>query len=232
MDEYICSVDQLLNNPVFYSLIGGDRHLGTGTDKVRYFNDAVSPFAGFEDGYKKGFDNLYEMLPAGRRILYATPRNIEPPGNWQLVVAIKGLQFVYENRQHFDISSSKLIPLQVKHVPQMVELAKLTKPGPFDVRTIEFGHYFGVFENDKLVAMTGQRLHVQQYSEISAVCTHPDHIGKGYGATLVQHAVNLILDQDKIPYLHVREDNERAIKLYQRLGFNVRSGMNFYFMKK
>ena len=80
--------------------------------------------------------------------------------------------------------------------------------------------------------MTGQRLHVQQYSEISAVCTHPDHIGKGYGATLVQHAVNLILDQDKIPYLHVREDNERAIKLYQRLGFNVRSGMNFYFMKK
>ena len=114
----------------------------------------------------------------------------------------------------------------------MVELANLTKPGPFGPRAIEFGHYYGVFENDRLVAMTGQRLHVQNFTEVSAVCTRPDALGKGYATALVRHQVNLILSQGQIPFLHVRADNGRAIAVYERLGFNVQGTMNFYFLKK
>lgn len=224
-------MEQLLNNPVYNSLLLNDARLGAGSDKVKYFDAAVSPFAGFEDGYTKGFEDLYDMLPHGRKILYATPNEMAPPKEWQLVVAIKGLQFVFDKTID-DAIAFNPIPLQNEHIDQMVELANLTKPGPFNSRTIEFGHYFGVFEKDKLIAMTGQRLHVDQYTEISAVCTHPDHLGKGYAATLVQHQVNLILSHQQIPYLHVREDNDRAIKLYLRLGFKVRGPMNFYFMKK
>ena len=80
--------------------------------------------------------------------------------------------------------------------------------------------------------MTGQRLHVQNCTEISAVCTHPDYAGKGYAYTLLQHQLQLILQQDQRPFLHVREDNQRAIALYQRLGFTISRSMNFYFMKR
>ena len=80
--------------------------------------------------------------------------------------------------------------------------------------------------------MTGQRLHVNNYTEISAVCTHPDHLGKGFAAALMQHQLNLILNHDQIPFLHVRAENSRAIALYERLGFKVNREMNFYFMKK
>lgn len=112
------------------------------------------------------------------------------------------------------------------------KLAALTKPGPFNTRTIEFGHYHGIFDNGKLVAMTGQRLHIDNYTEVSAVCTHPDHLGKGYAAALIIHQLQLILSQGQKPFLHVRDDNDRAISLYERLGFKVNRSMNFYFMKK
>jgi predicted GNAT family acetyltransferase len=114
----------------------------------------------------------------------------------------------------------------------MIQLAKLTKPGPFGRRTIDFGNYFGIFEKDKLIAMTGQRLHVQNFTEISAVCTHPDHTGKGYANKLLQHQLQLILKQGQQPFLHVRDDNQRAITLYERMGFSISRTMNFYFMKK
>ena len=222
----------LLLNPVFNALVSGDTNLSFGSESVKYFDEEVSPFAGFPEDHKKGFDELYELLPEGRNILYATSRLIQEPNGWRTVAVINGLQFVYTKSMGQGNPSIELIPLNIIHVNEMVQLATLTKPGPFASRTIEFGHYHGIFENGKLVAMTGQRLHVNNYTEISAVCTHPDHLGKGFAAALMQHQLNLILSHDQIPFLHVRADNSRAIVLYDRLGFKVNREMNFYFMKR
>jgi len=225
-------VKDLLHNPVYHALLSGDRHLSFGNEQVKYFDEQVSPFAGFDPEYKNGFAELYEMLPSGRKILYAIPSIITQPAGWQVQHEIKGLQFVYESNSKMKTQFPDVKPLSEIHVEQMVQLAKLTRPGPFGIRTIDFGSYFGIFDNEKLVAMTGQRLHVEHYTEISAVCTHPDYTGKGYAYTLLQHQLQLILQQDQQPFLHVREDNQRAIALYQRLGFTISRTMNFYFMRR
>jgi predicted GNAT family acetyltransferase len=125
-----------------------------------------------------------------------------------------------------------LVPLHANHSEEMVQLTALTKPGPFNSRTIEFGNYFGIFDNGRLVAMAGERLHPGNYTEISAVCTHPDYLGKGFAASLIKHQVDLIQEQNRIPFLHVRADNERAISLYERLGFVQNGHMNFYVLKR
>jgi len=225
-------VKPLLRNFVYHSLLSKDQHLGFGPGKVMCFHEEVSPFAGFEARYDKGFSDLYNLLPAGRKILYATPLSIAPPKDWKLVVEIKGLQFLYEGDSIGDSNSFHPTLLESQHVGQMMQLAALTKPGPFGPRTIEFGHYYGVFKNNQLVAMTGQRLHVENFTEVSAVCTHPDHLGKGYASALVQHQMNVILNHGQIPFLHVRADNQRAIAVYDKLGFKLQGDMNFYFLKK
>jgi ribosomal protein S18 acetylase RimI-like enzyme len=225
-------VNHLLHNPVYNALCSGDKHLSFGADTVKFFDETVSPFVGFEETYTKGFTDLHELLPPGRKILYAIPAPVCPPDGWQLLVQIKGLQFVYEGSAEFKDEFTNVIPLGNEHIDQMVALATLTKPGPFGTGTINFGHYHGIFEDDKLVAMTGQRLHVENNTEISAVCTHPGHVGKGYAYTLLQHQLQIILQHGQQPFLHVREDNERAIALYLRLGFIVSRPMQFYFLKR
>lgn len=225
-------MNHLLDNPVYHALLTGDKHLSLGAGNVKFFDEAVSPFAGFDDNYSLGFDDLFALLPPGRRILYATPRHIPQPEGWQLLHKVPGIQMIFTTAVAPVQVAVQPVPLQEQHIAQVLALAKLTKPGPFGLRTIEFGHYFGIFKEETLVAMTGQRLHVEQFTEISAVCTHPDHLGRGYATALVQHQVNLILQEQQTPFLHVRADNQRAIDVYQRMGFVLRSPMNFYFMER
>ncbi|HKB43223.1 MAG TPA: GNAT family N-acetyltransferase, partial [Chitinophagaceae bacterium] len=76
------------------------------------------------------------------------------------------------------------------------------------------------------------RMHVFNHAEVSAVCTHPDHTGKGYASQLLQYQINRIKAASGIPFLHVRHDNDRAIKVYESLGFSTRRKVYFYVMIK
>lgn len=220
-----------LNNPVYAALSTTDASFNIGNEAVKFFHQEVSPFAGFDEENKNGFEQLYDLFPLGRKILYAIPSPISAPKGWEVQHEIEGRQFVYEGGA---VSGNfpDIVPLGETHVEEMIALTRLTKPGPFDKRTIEFGQYHGIFENGKLAAMTGQRLHINNYTEISAVCTHPDHLGKGYATSLLQHQLQIILNNGETPFLHVRADNDRAIAVYERLGFKVSRPMFFYFMKR
>ncbi|TCZ74966.1 GNAT family N-acetyltransferase [Flaviaesturariibacter aridisoli] len=222
----------LLHNPVYEALLSGDARLGTRRGNVAFFDADVSPFVGFPEGHETGFEELRRYLPAGRKVLYARTEPIPLPAGWRLGAYLEGRQFVFEGVAAEPDPRITLVPLRAEHVPEMIALTALTRPGPFDRRTIAFGHYYGVFEDGRLASMAGQRLHPTGYSEISAVCTHPDFLGRGYAAALLQLQLVLMRDAGTTPFLHVRADNDRAIALYERLGFRASRPMHFYFMER
>jgi ribosomal protein S18 acetylase RimI-like enzyme len=111
------------------------------------------------------------------------------------------------------------IALGPEHAAQALELAMLTRPGPFGLRTIELGEYFGCFDGQRLIAMAGERMHAGRLREISGVCTHPDFQGRGYARRLMVKLVRRQLQRGETPFLHVMRDNANARELYWRLGF-------------
>ncbi|RKR81918.1 FR47-like protein [Mucilaginibacter gracilis] len=221
----------VLDNPAWNALVSGNKHLANGADVAKYFDKAVSPFAALKENNVANFQTIYNLIPQTGATLFVTPEQITIPAPWQVLQFIAGQQMVYNDVNEPEQVSLPLVPLTQKDVPQMLGLTKLTNPGPFAERTIEFGHYFGIFNGQQLVAMAGQRLHVFGYAEISAVCTHPDYLGRGYARQLLLHQIKRIKMAGDIPFLHVRDDNYRAIKVYQSLGFKTRRNIYFYVAK-
>ncbi|RWY48573.1 GNAT family N-acetyltransferase [Mucilaginibacter gilvus] len=224
-------MDHVLDNPVWNALSSGNKNLAEGNERIKYFDPQVSPFVGFKLNTEASFEELYHMAPAGRAFGFVSPFEVEIPAPWQVPLYIKCFQMVH-NGVTVGVTTEEPILLTEAHVPQMMALTKLTNPGPFAERTIDFGHYHGIFDGDKLVAMAGQRMHVFNYAEASAVCTHPDYLGRGYAKEVLQFQVQRILAAGEIPFLHVRHDNERAIRVYESLGFVTRKTIHFYIIKK
>lgn len=111
------------------------------------------------------------------------------------------------------------VRLGVEHAPLALELATLTRPGPFGLRTPELGEYFGCFDGTRLIAMAGERLHAGSFHEISGVCTHPDFVGRGLARRLMTHQIRRQMLRGETPFLHVMRDNTGAHQLYQKMGF-------------
>lgn len=225
--------DALLNNPVWHALNSHNQHLGAGNDRAKFFDSEVSPFVALHENTVQNFIELYGMLERNRISFFSTPLQLDIPAPWKVIACVHGLQMIHNgiplNGKHIHTASALL----ADNSPEMVQLAKLTSPGPFSTRTIDFGHYQGIFNNDKkLIAMAGQRMHAFNYAEISAVCTHPEYTGKGCARQLITNQINRILRASEVPYLHVKHDNKRAVDLYKSLGFSVRSDMYFYILKK
>jgi ribosomal protein S18 acetylase RimI-like enzyme len=221
-----------LDNPAWNALISGNSNLALGTDRVKYFDNQVSPYVAFDKNSPENFNLLNQVLPYKTASLFLTMSETEIPAPWKLLRIVPGIQMVHDQFPELEQPSVPIVPLNYEHVPQMIELTKLTNPGPFAAKTIGFGHYYGIFADNKLVAMCGERLHPFEYIEISAVCTHPDHTGKGYSRQLLINQVNRIRAAGAKPFLHVRITNERAIKVYESVGFAKRANVWFYFMVK
>ena len=112
-------------------------------------------------------------------------------------------------------------PLTERDVPEMIALTELTKPGAVRARVParDGRDYFRPATRRSSSAMAGERMRVPGYTEMSAICTHPDHVGRGHAAALMAFLLRRILERDERPFLHVKTENTRAIALYERMGF-------------
>jgi len=67
--------------------------------------------------------------------------------------------------------------------------------------------------------MAGERMAAPGLREISGVCTHPDHQGRGFARRLMLKLIRRQLERGETPFLHVMRANEAAHRLYLRMGF-------------
>lgn len=116
-------------------------------------------------------------------------------------------------------------PLTEADAPAMLALATLTEPGPFFERTHRLGDFFGVKQDGRLLAMAGERLKPDGFTEVSGVCAHPDARGRGYAGALMRAVIERILARGETAFLHSYADNAGAIALYHSLGFAIRAPM-------
>jgi|SRR6185437_5552467 len=224
--------NHVLDNPAWNAMLSGNSHLALGSEQVKFFPEDIGPFAGLKKYDEQSFFKLYNLIPPGRIIAIPNSNLLFIPEYWKVKDRFDVPQLTFNFNKLPSISFLEIVPLTQKDVMQMIALTKLTEPGPFLKRTIEFGNYTGIFHSGELVAMAGQRMHANEYIEISAVCTHPDHLGKGYGSSLINNQVQKIVKEGNIPFLHVKADNVHAINLYKRLGFTVRKNINIYVLEK
>lgn len=218
-------MSHFLDNMIWHAISTGNRDISLLDGNVGCYRSDVAPFAAVKEPGPRSFDQLHSILEPGRKVAISYLDTVSlDETKWETLHHMDCCQMIYEYPVNSFITknSSLVVPLGEKHIPEMLELTALTKPGPFLQNTILFGNYFGIFENGRLAAMTGQRMHPVPYLEVSAVCTHPDFRGRGYAKALMLHVMRIILDNGFIPFLHVLANNSTAISLYESIGFRTR----------
>lgn len=228
-----------LDNPIWQALVSTHAHFAQACDGARKFPHEVSVLAGVSEPTPDSYNSLAALTRPNERVGLFLEQPPDPPAPWVIVSNGPLLQMLCENGNSAPAipsneSSSwpEFVRLGVSDVPEMLALTKLTKPGPFGPRTHEMGEYFGIRNSGTIAAMAGERLRIPGYTEISAVCTHPDHLGHGYASALMGMLMGRIFDRGELPFLHVLPDNTRAIRVYERLGFHKRASLHLVVLQK
>lgn len=221
-----------LDNPIWNALNTGSQSLSFGTDRVRLIDRDMGFFAGMPAYEPENLDELYDFLEPGQRVILFPPGHLVLDEKWAVHNDHELLQMVCERDFSQIEPNSQIHHLNESHIPEMLALTQLTKPGPFLSKTIDFGDYFGFFSNGKLVSMAGSRLSPSPYTEVSAVCTHPDFAGQGISRKVMPFVLQRIQQRGSIPFLHLYPENSPAFKLYSNLGFVSRVMLRVYMLEK
>jgi ribosomal protein S18 acetylase RimI-like enzyme len=220
-----------LDNPVRSSLAGPHARFAQRHGAVLRYPADVCPFVGLPDQPGPAdWEDLAALAGPGARVAVAG-LSVRPPDGWESLPLGEGVQMVDANvdpgAADDATDDAEIVRLGPADVPEMLDLASRTRPGPFLPRTIELGTYLGIRRGGPgsggaLVAMAGERLNPPGWTEISAVCTDDGWRGQGLATRLVRALVAGIRARGQTAFLHAVADNTPAIRLYEALGFRLR----------
>src|SRR5713101_10190953 len=210
-----------LDHPIWSALTTRQQALAEGGSLARRYPSAIAPFAAMADMSPQSFAALRDLLSQSEAAVLFTPDPVTPPAEFKTLLAETGEQMIGMPADS-SIRGVEAVTLGVDDAPAMVELTELTKPGPFTLRTHELGTFLGIRIDGQLVAMVGERMKPTDYTEITAVCVHPSHRGRGYAQLLLAAISRQIVARGEIPFLHVFSENKSAVALYRRQGMEIR----------
>lgn len=222
----------VLDNPMWHALQGPHRRFALTNGQAARYDPEVTPFAGIPDDPDPAAWAELVALFGPDEVAVLTGPVVEPPDSWETLFRVPGVQMVGPSaatRPRKGNGGSEWVgtPLGPDDVADMLDLVERTKPGPFLPRTVELGGYVGFRRDGHLVAMAGHRMHLRGFTEISAVCTDVEVRGQGIAGSLVEQVVAGIVDRGERPFLHTTVENVHAIRLYESLGFSVRTHLQF-----
>ena len=221
--------EKKLDNPVWYSLSETHEKQALNFGEMKFYDPDYCSFGGFAEVENTASALAeYSKLSSGFFIFGAKPIL---PNSLKLKNELVCLQMIIDSKIEENLQD-EIVALKEAHLDDLLGLVKIVYPEYFKQKTASLGDYFGIYKNNQLVAITGERMRMDGFIEVSAVITHPDHTGKGYAKQLVTHVVNAIFDKNKTPFLHVSEANFGAIKLYEKLGFRTRRKISIWNITK
>lgn len=206
-----------LDNPVWHSLVSRHRHLGLFAGAAARYKAQVAPFAAVRSVQDEVEAELRGLVNVGESILF-----VGPVPEFSDAWAVRKFAPIAQMTCNATLpvtAGSELVSLGGDRTDDLVALTNLVYPHYFRPRTIEMGSYLGIYDGSRLVAMAGERMGFPGHQEISAICTHPDYLGRGYAQRLLATLNNRILERGETPFLHVSHENVRAKSLYERMGY-------------
>jgi len=209
-----------LDNPAWHALTETHAGFALGTGELKRYDPSIVLFAGYnleEENITQQFDKVFE--PGDSFFLFDDFPAL--PANYQVETVVQCTQMVCEKPIPVAITEN-ILPLDKTNWDEMYSLVSKVFPGYYLPGTPVMGEYFGIFREGKLVSMAGERLIMDGLTEISAVVTHPDFTGRKYAQQLVTLLNDKNLQAGSIPFLHTGVNNERAIKIYELLGYKKR----------
>lgn len=220
-----------LDDPIWTALTTRQQALAEGGALARRYPPAIGPFAALADMSAESFAALGSLMSGSEIAVLFTLDPVQPPNEFTVRLAETGEQMIGTPAET-SIRGVETVTLGPTDVPDMMELTGLTKPGPFGLRTHELGIFLGIRVDGQLAAMAGERMKSADYTEMTAVCVHPSHRGRGYGQMLLAAVSRGIVARGEIPFLHVFTSNEPAIALYKRQGLEIRRRIHVTVLQK
>ncbi len=123
-----------------------------------------------------------------------------------------------------DVDCSQAIRLGCDNLKDIQQLYKNSYPGNwFDPRMLETKQYFGIRVENRLVSIAGIHVYSQAYkvAALGNIVTHPDYRGNGFGKCVTAKVCQSLSESIDHIGLNVKADNESAIAMYDKLGFEV-----------
>jgi ribosomal protein S18 acetylase RimI-like enzyme len=207
-----------LDNIFWHALTGAQSDFAIGSGGARRYAPGFSPILAFANPGQPDFDALLPFCVAGESF-YTDGWSGPAPAGWRIELESTMFKMLWAGEPPPAEAAPEALRLAPADVEQALELAALTRPGPFGPRTIELGDYFGVFDGARLIAMAGERAFAGGLREVSGICTHPRAQGHGLARRLTARLVRRQLLRGETPFLHVMRSNEGARALYRRMGF-------------
>ncbi len=225
------NLEEQLKNPVWYSLEETHKKFAIEYNGVKFYEPEVCTFGSFfEEAKTKKASNEY--IDKTNKFFFVSENKVPIIDDDKVVLEkkIEGCQMVLNQLIDVDITED-IVPLDNSYLDEIYNLIWLVMPGYYQKRSFEMGEYFGIFKDNKLVSITGQRLQTNLFIEVSGVVTHPDYTKRGLARQLIVHTTKEILKTNKKPILHTTKKN-LAIPLYKKLGFELTRDMNWWLFSK